>query len=392
MNILPNELIMLDDNLQRAGAFSRLDPLGSIGGRVLAERDYDELIVEHLGSVADALRQAGVIEKTSDLIYLGRVLSIDVLLAEVEQETRTFNRLVVVEDKLFRNPEARRAVLGQILDYAKVLRETDFSRLCDLLSEEHRSWLDGNDDLIAHSLRHADFLLLICGDRIQPRVVEYVKHLKEQLDPLVAVDVALMSIAIFSDGTHHILVPYVVGLITAERGITIKVVLQGPSGEVLPATIGVDEENFEKKRGRDRIEIDALLDSIRSRGGDAAASVAQRLFNYATELGAEVIPMGASASVRVRDLKTGRRSTLFVVTRKAGFVLGWLDRWTLNSGVSPEVADAYQRRLTEILGTSPLGRGVGSPGVPLTEVGEHIDSVLDQIQFAVKALRHSETL
>jgi len=143
MNILPNELILLDENLQLAGTIPRLDPKGALAGRVLAERDYDALIVAHLGTIADALREAGVIEKTSDLKHLGSILSIDVLLAEVEQETRTFRRLVVVEDKLFRNPEARRAVLGQMLDYAKELKETDFSRLCDLLPEEHRSWLDG---------------------------------------------------------------------------------------------------------------------------------------------------------------------------------------------------------------------------------------------------------
>lgn len=399
MNILPNQLVLLDDSLRTAGAVTRLDPMGAIAGRTLKESDYDRLLVAHRDVVADALREAGIIERTSVFRYLGKILSIDVLFAEVDQETESFRRLVLIEDKLFRNPEARREVLGQILDYARVLKEEiDFSRLCELLSDEHRSWLDANDDLIEEALRDGDFLLLVCGDRIQPRVVEYVKHLRERLDPLISLDVALMSIAIFSNGTQHVLVPYVVASITAERGITIKVVVQTSSGEMLPASVRVDErddvDTGPAYKKRIRMEIEDLLEAIRNTAGDSAVSVAQSLFDYATELGAEVIPMGASASVRVSDPKTNRRSTLFVVTKNGTFFLGWLDRWTRNSGVAPEVADTYLSRLTDILGQSPLGAGTGGRNVgkvSLTDLVPCMEAVLSEIRVAIKALRHDET-
>src|SRR5438128_7871891 len=50
--------------------------------------------------------------------YLGSQISgIDVLFAEVDA-SGAFRRFVLVEDKLLRNPEAKRTVLAQILDYA----------------------------------------------------------------------------------------------------------------------------------------------------------------------------------------------------------------------------------------------------------------------------------
>jgi hypothetical protein len=389
MNILPNELILLDDNLRRAGVFSRLDTRGTIAGHVLREHDYDKLIVTHKDTVADALREAGLIDRGSTLRYLGKILAIDVLFAEVEQESGNFRRFVVVEDKLFSNPEARREVLGQILDYKKALNESDVERLSELLPNQG-VWLETNEDLVNQALQNADFLLLVCGDRIQSRLVGYVEHLKEQLDPLISADIALMSLAIFTDGTHYIFVPYVVSLVTAERGITIKVVVQDARGEGLAASTTVIEETEQEVVRRQRIEVEDLLSSIREVGGEAAALAAQELLDYARELGAQVRRRGASVSVRVRDTTTGKRSTVFVLTKKATFYIGWLDSWVRNAGVNPEVAKAYREQLTEILGRSPIVVGTGGTyAIPLTDIGKHLDAVKTVIQAAIQALRHT---
>jgi hypothetical protein len=392
MNILPNELIRLDDKLQRIGSIPRLNAVGAIAGQILREQDYDKFIVTHKDVVSDALREAGILNEASSLFYLGKILSIDALFAEIDSEEQTFRRFVIVEDKLFRNPEARREVLGQILEYAKALRETDVERLSELLSNEHRAWLDANDDLITQAFHNANFLLLVCGDRIQPRLIEYVKHLKKQLDPLIAADVALLSLAIFSDGAQHILIPYVVALITAEQGIAIKVIVQNIEGDNLSASIALQEEHSLQKRRGEKIEIEALTEAIRKTGGTKAVEVAQTLFNYAQELGAEVKPGEASASVRLKDPNSGKYSTLFVVTRNATFYIGFLKRWTLNAGVDPEIARIYERRLTDILGRSPVMIATGgASAIPLTELGKHLEPVLNEIRLATKALRHEDT-
>lgn len=99
-------------------------------------------------------------------------------------------RLVVVEAKLWRNPESRRKVIGQILDYAKELSRWNYETL-DAAVRRARRIEDGGEtkglaqvmgfapnspeesrffDAVTQSLRRGDFLLLIVGDGIREGV------------------------------------------------------------------------------------------------------------------------------------------------------------------------------------------------------------------------------
>jgi len=99
-------------------------------------------------------------------------------------------RLAIVEAKLWRNPEARRKVVAQILDYAKELAQWTFERLdaavkgsrrrdaaagkgglADIVRAvspafEEARFIDG----VSRSLRRGDLLLLIVGDGIREGV------------------------------------------------------------------------------------------------------------------------------------------------------------------------------------------------------------------------------
>ena len=105
---------------------------------------------------------------------------IDVLYATPE------GRLVVVEAKLWRNPKARREVIGQILDYAKEIARwsyEDLQREVSRAAGEHGNYVfeavqrahpDIDEisfvDGVSRSLRTGDFLLLIVGDGIREGV------------------------------------------------------------------------------------------------------------------------------------------------------------------------------------------------------------------------------
>jgi len=91
-------------------------------------------------------------------------------------------RLVIVETKLWRNPEARRKVVGQILDYAKELTAWSYSDLQREVTK--RTGIKGNSpfslvskvfpeaeeaafvDSVSASLARGDFMLVIAGDGI----------------------------------------------------------------------------------------------------------------------------------------------------------------------------------------------------------------------------------
>lgn len=94
--------------------------------------------------------------------------------------------LTLVECKLWRNPEARRKVVAQVLDYARALSQWSYSDLqrqvasatgrkgnvpYDIVSQYHRDLVEQNFiDSAARSMRAGRFLLLIAGDGIREDV------------------------------------------------------------------------------------------------------------------------------------------------------------------------------------------------------------------------------
>lgn len=94
--------------------------------------------------------------------------------------------LTLVEAKLWRNPQARREVVGQIIDYATALARWSYEDLDDVCqATTGRSlWALAGDvdegvtvksqadfvDTVSRGLRHGRFLLLIVGDGIREEV------------------------------------------------------------------------------------------------------------------------------------------------------------------------------------------------------------------------------
>ena len=174
MTGMPRTLTILNPDLTAKVALKRVGSRDEVSGRRLAEADYDQLIATHAESFASALCEAGLIRSDSSLWHLGKGLNIDLLFAEVESETEVFRRFVIVEDKLARNPEAHRHVLAQLLDYGSVLSKTDVESLRELFPQSD-AWLMANEDLISDKLAQRDFLMVVCGDAIQPRLIGYLE-------------------------------------------------------------------------------------------------------------------------------------------------------------------------------------------------------------------------
>lgn len=203
-----------------------------------------------------------------------------------------------------------------------------------------------------------------------------------------------MSVAIFSNGTDHVLVPHVVGaMVKAQRPLTIRLVVTNEAGAELPASATLLETDAQPKSvvAREKIEITELLDEIGKISKDARQT-AESLLNSAPELGAEVSLRAAAASVRVQNLSTGRPCTLFVVTRRATFYISFLRRWQENAGVGPDVAREYEEALTTILGRSPhmvKGDTAGTKAMSLLEVGLHFDEVIPVVRRVANLLRET---
>ncbi|MDP6380671.1 MAG: hypothetical protein QF662_04925 [Phycisphaerae bacterium] len=130
-------------------------------------------------------------ESISELVPIGREVgtpagSIDDLFITPE------GRLVIVETKLWKNPEKHRTVVAQVIDYAKEVASWDYndldekvltvsrsrqasatqslSQLIKPFLEEHGGTLAEFEERVIDNMKHGRFLLLIVGDKISPNL------------------------------------------------------------------------------------------------------------------------------------------------------------------------------------------------------------------------------
>jgi len=122
----------------------------------------------------------------------------------------------LVECKLARNPEVRRKILGQIIDYGASIRKLSFE-------EFHQRWQDrGGADLarvetpngplsleVATNLEGARFTLLLAVDEINEPLKDMVIYLNQKTDATLRV--ALIELVRHSTGDTEIIIPQTFG-------------------------------------------------------------------------------------------------------------------------------------------------------------------------------------
>ncbi|RAH99793.1 hypothetical protein DLJ53_18705 [Acuticoccus sediminis] len=148
---------------------------------------------------------------------------------------------VMVECKLWRNPEARRAVVGQILDYARVLSRwsvADLEREVRVrtkrgLFEHVRERFPETDeasfcDAVSHNLRVGRFLLIILGDGIREGVETLVEFMHRHAGLNFGFGLVEFPIYELANG-EQILVPRVL----ARTTLITRHVVELPAGQLI---------------------------------------------------------------------------------------------------------------------------------------------------------------
>lgn len=169
------------------------------------EHPLRDLIFDHpailpLAELEPEIGRVAAVAKEFNLPGAGRA---DVLLVS------EWGRLIIVECKLWRNPEARREVVGQVLDYTRRLARTSYESFQAAISSNRRrrgnvlyelareagSTMGESQfvDRVTRDLAAGRFLLVIAGDGI----TESARHLGEYLrdQPGLAFDLGLVEIA-----------------------------------------------------------------------------------------------------------------------------------------------------------------------------------------------------
>jgi len=144
--------------------------------------------------------------------------------------------LTFVEAKLLENPEARRAVIGQILDYAAYASENwsngRLRQLANAYWQRHNGDVDavlrdalGNIDVdsfwnqVESNLAQSKIRLIIVADELQPEVRRVVEFLNQQLR---TIQLFGLEVRCFGEDPNAVVVPFLIGqtqATTAQKGI-----------------------------------------------------------------------------------------------------------------------------------------------------------------------------
>lgn len=145
--------------------------------------------------------------------------------------------LVFAECKLWRNTEARRKVIAQILDYAKDIaawqyddlaravnsaNKTDYENPLYECVKDHPEAADEIEfvDRVSRNLRFGRHLLLIIGDGIQENLVSLVEHVQKHMGLQFMLGLVEVGIFRFREQGGLVIIPNIVAkTLIVERGV-----------------------------------------------------------------------------------------------------------------------------------------------------------------------------
>lgn len=264
--------------------------------------------------------------------------------------------LTIVECKLWKNPEAHRQVVGQILDYAKELSRWSYEDLEQAvrrssgnspkslyeLAAAHSDDVEERDfvDNVSRNLRQGRFLLLIVGDGIRENVERMTTFLQQHAHLDFAL--ALLEMGVFKLpaqlGAYLVVQPRVVAqTVDVPR---VKVTLRLEDGQVVPVDAAVNDEPSGTRRSK--ITEELFYEKLTV---EAAVEVSlQAFFKEAVDLGLYVEP-GDNSLMLKSDLYN---VNFGVFTVKGEFRNRGICSSTAEIG-RPEIGERYLEGLAALL-------------------------------------------
>lgn len=317
--------------------------------------------------------------------------------------------LTLVETKLFRNPQARREVVGQIIDYAKDLSRWTFSDLdkavraanrsdgkndtgiFELLSKEEVTDVDNEAHLINaidRGLRRGEMLLLIVGDGIHESVEDMAEYI--QVAPQLRFGLGLVELQLYAlpEVDDLLIVPRVV---TRTREVVRAVVhVNTGAGGKVEVSAEVAKPEAENIGYRTSIGEATFFEELLANTDEQQVAYAQDFLARAQDAGYVVEWGSSSFSAKYPDPNGSTALiSLFVVNRYGGFYLMETERQLARIGVDSNLGIQYARRMAAVIpGAQP---GVGAKSclrnyMKLPVVGRVLGEIFEVVGLFVKEM------
>lgn len=321
--------------------------------------------------------------------------------------------LTIVETKLWRNPEARREVVGQIIEYAKDVSHWTFQKLegeVRKYNAEHRKSKDGildslrriEDidenkegviiDAISRNLQAGRFLLLVVGEGIRESVEEMADFL--QRTPQLLFTLALVELQIYKisekEGDQQLLV--IPQVVARTREITRAVVrIEGKDIESVRVEVDTEITTAEKSGKRFTLSEEDFFNILSQRVDAEDVELAHQIIEDVQGLGCIIEWRQGSFVVKLPDPEeSGQKLTLLVVKKEGLTYLGWLDAQLRSIGIPEQIASDYYRESSELFGGN--GRMVSEAAakqVSLKELRQKYNEFMSLLKKTIDSIKEA---
>ena len=312
--------------------------------------------------------------------------------------------LTIVETKLWRNPEARREVVGQIIDYAKEINTWSFEKLDSSVKAYHKSnsgrelgvidalrLIEDIDeerekeiiDEITRHIQRGRFLLLIVGDGIRENVEAMADFLSKT--PQLHFTLALVELQIYKMDEGKLVIPQIV---MRTREIT-RAVIRIEGGTVHHLTVGVDVEPGKEVNRRSRRTLSAqdFFEELSKYIKPEEVLFAQQIIDDMEELGCKIEWKSASFAVKIEDpTGSGQMLTLLLVSKRGEVYIGWLPDQLEKIELPRKIGEEYYEKIRQLLSGCEIS--LGKPDVwEIGKIKERYDLLKQLLIDVIKEIR-----
>jgi hypothetical protein len=381
------------------------------------ERFIQELLVAHPALLPVAALRPDI----GDLVCIGREVPTRDSGAIDNLYLSTGGYVVVVETKLWRNPQSRREVISQVLDYVKDIVSRDFDwlesvwtqfcqdcgdrprPLLDAMSQVSDEELDEGEfvDRVHKAIERGDIIALIVGDGIETRLQQLVSHLCRDSAHL-RYSLGLVSLRCYQmpHQDELLVLPELVQEVEPVQRAYVRIELDDALAAQARITSMMDvrHDTPTTKLVRKRITLseDDLYDALVQSVGQKEADRVRRFIDEVGESGIEPDFKSAAVMLKVPDPHGEGLGASLLAIEKSGRVYnprhGWyqVKRWGWSDAAVDRTIGVYWRSLYELdnrFSVSGMSHIRPASFLPLTEVITKLEAIGEAMKNAVAAIQ-----
>ena len=272
---------------------------------------------------------------------------------------------VIVETKLWRNLQAKREVVAQLIDYAADFANWSFERLDQVCKQKQGGeglidFIESSFDLdeedlpkksqIARNLKQGRFLLLIVGDEIRDSVIDMVSYINRFSH--LSINVGLVELQTFSNNESEgefLVVPRVV----AQTEIVERTVVQIEIDEDINFSISSKQSKImnEPETRKKKILSDDAFWEVFKRNSPGGAIKAEKLYEHFNNLNEVFMKNRQTAIVaRLTLPESNQKVSLFYINKDGTISCQFsrIQEKLVSLGYRNNIADTYYSGLASL--------------------------------------------